>query len=107
MTAHYTSSFVFALVVAMHKLYHSDSRQLILPLDITIKLQVNSGYNDVHRQVYRTNGNQYWAGAAVGVGGNFSRKSEPYCYTGRAVGEHGDSKRTLLVTVEEITINHD
>jgi len=29
------------------------------------------------------------------------------CYTGRAVGEHGDSKRALLVAVEEVTINHD
>jgi hypothetical protein len=29
------------------------------------------------------------------------------CYTGRAVGEHGDSKRVLLVAVEEVTINHD
>ena len=29
------------------------------------------------------------------------------CYTGRAVGKHGDSKRALLVAVEEVTINHD
>ena len=28
-------------------------------------------------------------------------------YTGRAVGEHGDSKWALLVAVEEVTINHD
>ena len=29
------------------------------------------------------------------------------CYTGRAIGEHGDSKRALLVAVEEVTVNHD
>ena len=29
------------------------------------------------------------------------------CYTGRAIAEHGDSKRALLVAVEEVTVNHD
>ena len=29
------------------------------------------------------------------------------CYTRRAIGEHGDSKRALLVAVEEVTENHD